>query len=503
MSERAEVQEKVIVTKEGHYETTWNLKNKKEVENIVVKPLEFYSTTWIGSKKDMKEKYEDYYAKIYAGFIFDSINKGHAASAIIIHLFGCKVKDKEEDEINYISTLYDKYGYKIETILSELKKIFKQKTGYVLDIKKDSPYEYHIYFSGTPRVIEFQFNSFDNLTKYYHGSYSHSYTTSNIFIYDYDYVYDSVDDIDIHENINEIVSNLLNRHTNHYGPKCNVLNYIIKEDDKYPRVDFYRKFYSMDLYSCTCEHDGLQHIYDFKENKQANEQFLTEMYKDTAIKQAKENIEKFKNHCNYVDKKDDSSIMFDVISKEKFIPDYSKWLLDLEKEYNDITGTEKNVMRRCQLLEMMSAVRQFIKEERENQALNSKEKISYPYDLASIITNEEFLSKNNIVYSNYGWYLIYGTGKGQNLPLNIFSNPSNPKENDIFIVENFVKKEYEILIYKSGKFLFTSDMDKECTMDILKGFEYRGTMYAFELIKTNLIVNKFYRTAKEFTKKYL
>ena len=42
-------------------------------------------------------------------------------------------------------------------------------------------------------------------------------------------------------------------------------------------------------------------------------------------------------------------------------------------------------------------------------------------------------------------------------------------------------------------------MDKECTMDILEGFEYRGKLYSFELNKTNLIVKQFYRNNDKFT----
>lgn len=498
MSERAEVQENVIVTKEGHYEF-YRESRGEDIPDQTIKPLEFYTTTWIGDKTDMRKKYEDFYARVYANLMFNIFNKSDRFKYLNVNLYVCDPKDKELDSNNRVSTLIEKYGYKIELIISEFKKIIKEKTGYTAFLNKETPYKYNVYIWGFSS-IEFSFNHtlpMDGSNKEFSGD------VANMFIFDYEYIHNNItNDIEHHKQIETITSQILKVYADKYirwlraRKLDNILNYIIMEDDKYPRPGFYREFYKLeDKYKFKLINNSNEDIvFNYIKNKNAEKEFMQ------CIKNKPQDYSKLFN--NSTSTKVDCSKMFNPICKSKEKPDYSKWLLNLEEEFDEIQGSEKNVMRRCQLLEMMSAVRQFIKEEKENQAPDSKEKISYPYDLTSIITNEDFLSKNNIVYSNYGWYLIYGTGKGQNLPLNIFSNPSNPKENDIFIVENFVKKEYEILIYKLGKFLFTSDMDKECTLDILKGFEYRGTIYAFELIKTNLIVNKFYRTAKEFVKNY-
>ena len=306
-----------------------------------------------------------------------------------------------------------------------------------------------------------------------------------MFIFDYDYIHDITNDVIDRKYIETmIVPWLLKAYTDKYLQQVrieklvNILSCVIIEDDKYSYSSGYKDNYAF------INESKEDVIFKYIKNENTEKEFMQKIINDKQYDYSKA----FDNSVTTC------SRIFEPIGKEK--TDYTKWLSNIEKEFDEIKGSEKNVMRRCQLLEMMSTIRQFIKEEREKQELNQTK---LPNDLSSLITNEEFLSKNNIVYFNYGWFLIYGTGRGQNLPLNIFSNPSNPKENDIFIVENFVKKEYEILIYKSGKFLFTSDMDKECTMDILEGFEYRGKLYSFELNKTNLIVKQFYRNNDKFT----
>ena len=488
MSERAEVQGNVIVTKEGHYEF-YRESRGENISEQTIKPLEFYITTWIGDKTDMRKKYEDSYARTYADLMFNIFNKSDKFEYLNVNLYVCDPKDKELDSNNCISTLIEKYGYKIELIINEFKKIVKEKTGYAAALNKETPYKYDVYNWGISS-IEFSFNHtlpMDGSDKKFSGD------VANMFIFDYEYIHNITNDIENHKHIETVITpQLLEVYSNKYlgwlfeKKLDNILNYIIIEDDKYPHHLFYRDFYKEDKYKFINKSNE-DIIFNYIKNENAEKEFMQKI-NDIPRDYSKlfNNIASCKKNC---------SEMLEPICKNKKI-DYSKWLLDIEKEFDEIKGSEKNVMRRCQLLEMMSAIRQFIKDEREKQELNQTK---LPNDLSSLITNEEFLSKNNIVYFNYGWFLIYGTGRGQNLPLNIFSNPSNPKENDIFIVENFVKKEYEILIYKSGKFLFTSDMDKECTMDILEGFEYRGKLYSFELNKTNLIVKQFYRNNDKFT----
>ena len=73
MSERAEVQGNVIVTKEGHYEFYRESRGDDILEQTIT-PLEFYTTTWIGDKIDMRKKYEDedfFYARVYANLMFN------------------------------------------------------------------------------------------------------------------------------------------------------------------------------------------------------------------------------------------------------------------------------------------------------------------------------------------------------------------------------------------------------------------------------------------------
>ena len=493
MSERAEVQGNVIVTKEGHYEFYRESRGDDILEQTIT-PLEFYTTTWIGDKIDMRKKYEDedfFYARVYANLMFNIFNKSDKFKYLNVNLYVCDPKDKELDSVNRVSTLIEKYGYKIELIISEFKKIIKEKTGYAAVLNKETPYKYDVYNWGISS-IEFSFNHtlpLDGRNKEFSGN------VANMFIFDYEYIHNITNDIEIHKYIEKINARLLELYTDKYlrwiagrEKLDNILNYIIIEDDKYGYFG-YRDFYELEDRYKFINKSKEDVIFNYVKNENAEKEFMQKLYNKTH-----DYSKWFSDDTAW--KKTCSGIFEPITKVKKEKTDYTKWLLNIEKEFDEIKGSEKNVMRRCQLLEMMSTIRQFIKEEREKQELNQTK---LPNDLSSLITNEEFLSKNNIVYFNYGWFLIYGTGRGQNLPLNIFSNPSNPKENDIFIVENFVKKEYEILIYKSGKFLFTLDMDKECTMDILEGFEYRGKLYSFELNKTNLIVKQFYRNNDKFT----
>lgn len=485
MSERAEVQGNVIVTKEGHYEFYLDQ---------TIKPLEFYTTTWIGDKIDMRKKYEDFYARTYADLMFNIFNKSDKFEYLNVNLYVCDPKDKELDSNNCISTLVEKYGYKIELIINEFKKIVKEKTGYAATLNKETPYKYDVYNWGISS-IEFSFNHtlpMDGSDKKFSGD------VANMFIFDYEYIHNIItNDIENHKHIATVITpQLLEVYSNKYlgwlfeKKLDNILNYIIIEDDKYPHHLFYRDFYKLKDKYKFINKSNEDIIFNYIKNENAEKEFMQKI-DDIPRDYSKlfDNTTSCKKNC---------SEMFEPICKNKKI-DYSKWLLDIEKEFDEIKGSEKNVMRRCQLLEMMSAIRQFIKEEREKQVLNSCEEKIYPCDLKYLITNEDFLSKNNIVYSNHSWNIIYGTGCEQRLTLNVFGDPNKPKDNDIFIIENFVEKQYEILIYRSGKFLFTSNMCEECTMDILEGFEYRGKLYSFELNKTNLIVKKFYRNIDKFT----
>ena len=501
MSERAEVQENVIVTKEGHYETTRKVKITDEFEDVTDIPVEIYSTRYNGDKS-IKESYEIYYGKTYAELIFDAINKSSFIRKVNVDLFCCDIKVKEEDSKNRISTLYEKYGYKIKTIISEFKKVVKEKTGDEINIQKKSPYSFIIY-GAINLDIFFSFNEFNDpiykIPKSRGVSSYEKFDTANIVIFDNDFL--NSFDSNFNEYISPMFKQILEDYSKEYislvawGNLDIIKNYFIIEDNINIEKDIYSSIISFNEIE---DKDGQLHDFIFKVDRL---EYIDDVI--NTIKRIKEDdslsAHDYSKMFNSISYKGDYSKMFEPVAKNKKKPDYTKWLLDLENEFDEIQGSEKNVMRRCQLLEMMSAVRQFIKEERENQALNPKEKISYPYDLTSIITNEEFLSKNNIMYSNYGWYLIYGTRYEQQLTLNIFGDPNKPKDNDIFIIENFVEKQYEILIYKSGKFLFTSNMCEECTMDILEGFEYRGKLYSFELNKTNLIVKKFYRNTDKFT----
>ena len=493
MSERAEVQGNVIVTKEGHYEFYRESRGDNILEQTI-KPLEFYTTTWIGDKTtDMRKKYEDSYARTYADLMFNIFNKSDKFKYLNVNLYVCDPKDKELDSVNRVSTLIEKYGYKIELIISEFKKIIKEKTGYAAVLNKKTPYKYDVYNWGISS-IEFSFNHtlpLDGSNKEFSGN------VANMFIFDYEYIHNIItNDIENHKHITTVITpQLLEVYSNKYlgwlfeKKLDNILNYIVIEDDKYAQHLFYRDFYKLEDKYKFINISNEDIIFNYIKNENAKKEFMQKI-DDIPRDYSKlfDNTTSCKKNC---------SEMFEPICKNKKI-DYSKWLLDIEKEFDEIKGSEKNVMRRCQLLEMMSAIRQFIKEEREKQVLNSCEEKIYPCDLKYLITNEDFLSKNNIVYSNHSWNIIYGTGCEQRLTLNVFGDPNKPKDNDIFIIENFVEKQYEILIYRSGKFLFTSNMCEECTMDILEGFEYRGKLYSFELNKTNLIVKKFYRNIDKF-----
>ena len=483
MRERAEVQKNVTVTKEGHYEF-YRESRGVDILKQTITPLEFYTTTWIGDKIDMRKKYEDFYAKVYASLMANIFDKSNKFGHLNVNLYVCDPKDLDSN--NHDFALFEKYWYKIELIINEFKKIMEEKLGYV-SLEKKSPYKYYLNYWGISS-IEFSFNhilSIDGSNKEFLGNDDYSWNVANMFIFDYDYIHDITNDVIDRKYIETmIVPWLLKAYTDKYLQQVrieklvNILSCVIIEDDKYSYSSGYKDNYAF------INESKEDVIFKYIKNENTEKEFMQKIINDKQYDYSKA----FDNSVTTC------SRIFEPIGKEK--TDYTKWLSNIEKEFDEIKGSEKNVMRRCQLLEMMSTIRQFIKEEREKQELNQTK---LPNDLSSLITNEEFLSKNNIVYFNYGWFLIYGTGRGQNLPLNIFSNPSNPKENDIFIVENFVKKEYEILIYKSGKFLFTSDMDKECTMDILEGFEYRGKLYSFELNKTNLIVKQFYRNNDKFT----
>lgn len=484
MRERAEVQENVIVTKEGHYEF-YRESRGNDVSEQRIKPLEFYTTTLIGDNTDMRKKYEDFYAKVYASLMAKIFDKSDKFGHLNVNLYVCDPKYLNSNNHDFV--LFEKYWYKIELIINEFKKIMEEKLGYV-SLEKKSPYKYYLNYWGVS-LIEFSFNhilSIDGCNKEFLGKGDYSYNVANMFIFDYDYIHNITNDVINRKYIETImVPWLLKAYTDKYLQQVrieklvNILSCFIIENDKYSYSFGYKDNYA---YINESKEDV---IFKYIKNENTEKEFIQK------IDDKQYDYSKWFNSTSL---KTTCSGIIEPIGKEKI--DYSKWLLNIEKEFDEIKGSEKNVMRRCQLLEMMSTIRQFIKDEREKQELNQ---IKLPDDISSLITNEEFLSKNNIVYFNYGWFLIYGTGRGQNLPLNIFSNPSNPKENDIFIVENFVKNEYEILIYKSGKFLFTSDMDKECTMDILEGFEYRGKLYSFELNKTNLIVKRFYRNNDKFT----
>lgn len=429
----------------------------------------------------MRKKYEDFYAKVYASLMASIFDKSDKFGHLNVNLYVCDPKDIYLDSKNHDFALFEKYGYKIELIISEFKKIMKEKLAYV-SLEKKSPYKYYLNYWGVSS-IEFSFNhilSIDGSKKEFLGNEDYQCNVANMFIFDYDYIHNITNDVINRKYIETImVPWLLKAYTDKYLQQVrieklvNILSCIIIEDDKYSYPFGYKDNYAF------INKSKEDVIFNYIKNENTEKEFMQKI--DDKQHDYSKAFDNSVTTCSRI---------FEFIGKEK--TDYTKWLLNIEKEFDEIKGSEKNVMRRCQLLEMMSTIRQFIKEEREKQELNQP-------DLSSLISNEEFLSKNNIVYFNYGWFLIYGTGRGQNLPLNIFSNPSNPKENDIFIVENFVKKEYEILIYKSGKFLFTSDMDKECTMDILEGFEYRGKFYSFELNKTNLIVKRFYRNNDKFT----
>ena len=501
MRERAEVQENVIVTKEGHYEF-YRESRGVDILKQTITPLEFYTTRWIGDNIDMRKKYEEFYARVYADLMFNIFNKSNKFGHLNVNLSVCDPKDIYLDSNNHDSTLLiEKYGYKIELIISEFKKIMEEKPGFI-SLEKKSPYKYYLNYLGVSS-IEFSFKStlpMDGSDKEFLGNEYYLENVANMFIFDYDYIHNITNGKVQRKYMETIFTpQVLKVYTDKYL-RCigrekldNILNCIIIEDDKYsyPFASFvYRDFYKLEDSYTFINRSKEYVIFNYIKNENAKKEFMQKLYNES---------------CDYSKASDNSvvtcfGIVDESIGKEKIKKiDYSKWLLDIEKEFDEIKGSEKNVMRRCQLLEMMSTIRQFIKEEREKQALNSCEEKIYPCDLTCLITNEQFLSKNNIVYSNHSWNIIYGTRYEQKLTLNIFGDPNKPKDNDIFIIENFVEKQYEILIYKSGKFLFTSNMCEECTMDILEGFEYRGKLYSFELIKTNLIVKRFYRNIDKFT----
>ena len=110
MRERAEVQKNVTVTKEGHYEF-YRESRGDNVLDQTIKPLEFYITTWIGDKTDMRKKYEDSYARTYADLMFNIFNKSDKFEYLNVNLYVCDPKDLDSN--NHDFALFEKYWYKI------------------------------------------------------------------------------------------------------------------------------------------------------------------------------------------------------------------------------------------------------------------------------------------------------------------------------------------------------------------------------------------------------
>ena len=352
MSERAEVQENVIVTKEGHYEFYRAYKGYDILEQTIT-PLEFYTTTWIGDKTtDMRKKYEDFYARVYADLMFNIFNKSNGFGHLNVNLYVCDPKDKDLDSNNRDSILIEKYGYKIELIISEfIKKIMEEKPGFI-SLEKKSPYKYCVNKYWGSSSIEFSFNStlpMDGSNKGFIGDEEYLENVANMFIFDYDYINNIPNDIVTRKYIEAVITpELLEVYTDKYLKDLeriklgNILNYIIIEDDKYSYPFGYKDFYELE--------DSYKFINKSKE-------CVTFNYIKNENSE-KEFIQKLNNEpCDYTKEFNDTELKTTC---------YTKWLLDIEKEFDEIKGSEKNVMRRCQLIEMMIAIRQFIKEEKEH-----------------------------------------------------------------------------------------------------------------------------------------
>ena len=366
MSERTEVQENVILTKEGHYEFYRESKGIDILEQTI-KPLEFYTTTWIGDKTtDMRKKYEGFYARVYATLMANIFDKSNKFGHLNVNLSVCDPKDIYLDSNNHDSTLLiEKYGYKIELIISEFKKIMEEKLGFI-SLEKKSPYKYYLNYWGVSS-IEFSFKStlpMDGSNKEFLGNEYYLENVANMFIFDYDYIHNITNGkvkLKYMETI--FTPQVLKVYTDKYL-RCigrekldNILNCIIIEDDKYSYPFVYRDFYKLED-SYTFINRSKEYVtFNYIKNENAEKEFM----------------QKINNEPSDYSKASNNSvttcfgIVDEPIGKEKNKKiDYSKWLLDIEKEFDEIKGSEKNVMRRCQLLEMMSTIRQFIKEEKEH-----------------------------------------------------------------------------------------------------------------------------------------
>ena len=353
MRERAEVQKNVTVTKEGHYEF-YRESRGVDILKQTITPLEFYTTTWIGDKIDMRKKYEDFYAKVYASLMANIFDKSNKFGHLNVNLYVCDPKDLDSN--NHDFALFEKYWYKIELIINEFKKIMEEKLGYV-SLEKKSPYKYYLNYWGISS-IEFSFNhilSIDGSNKEFLGNEDYSWNVANMFIFDYDYIHDITNDVIDRKYIETmIVPWLLKAYTDKYLQQVrieklvNILSCVIIEDDKYSYSSGYKDNYAF------INESKEDVIFKYIKNENTEKEFMQKIINDKQYDYSKA----FDNSVTTC------SRIFEPIGKEK--TDYTKWLSNIEKEFDEIKGSEKNVMRRCQLLEMMSTIRQFIKEEREH-----------------------------------------------------------------------------------------------------------------------------------------
>lgn len=305
----------------------------------------------------MRKKYEDFYAKVYASLMANIFDKSNKFGHLNVNLYVCDPKDLDSN--NHDFALFEKYWYKIELIINEFKKIMEEKLGYV-SLEKKSPYKYYLNYWGISS-IEFSFNhilSIDGSNKEFLGNKDYSWNVANMFIFDYDYIHDITNDVIDRKYIETmIVPWLLKAYTDKYLQQVrieklvNILSCVIIEDDKYSYSSGYKDNYTF------INESKEDVIFNYIKNENSEKEFMQKINnKPCDYSKLFNNIASCKKNC---------SEMFEPICKNKKI-DYSKWLSNIEKEFDEIKGSEKNVMRRCQLIEMMSTIRQFIKDEREH-----------------------------------------------------------------------------------------------------------------------------------------